>query len=66
MSFWNVEKTMDEFSLIIFRSKNVVFLDGSSINHSKEPQLFTSDLKLLHVVLGSISGGSQIPNMSSI
>jgi hypothetical protein len=49
IDFWKVEKAVEEPSIVMLRLRKVVFLEGSSNSHSREPQLFSSDLNLFHV-----------------
>jgi hypothetical protein len=35
---------------VTLRSRKVVLVEGSSVTHSSIPQLFSSDLKVIHVV----------------
>jgi hypothetical protein len=61
-----VEKVMEESWMVMFKSKNVVIEDGSSICHSSLPQLFSFSLNSFQTWRGFFVGGSQMPNMSSM
>jgi hypothetical protein len=48
------------------RSRNCVLLEGSSMTHLREPQLFSACLKRFQVAVLLCVGGIQTPRMSSI
>jgi len=61
-----VDVIIAPFSMLILRSKKVVFRKGSSITHSSVPQLFKAALKAFQVASLFLVGGIQMPKISSI
>jgi len=51
---------------LISKSSKTVFLEGFSIFHLREPQLFKSSLKFCQIEESFVSSGNQIPTILSM